>query len=318
MDGPEHHLFRVEWARRKLAAMTPGLRSDLLRFGTLTDEWLALLGLEDLQSNALPVETSLHKLDTLPDAEFAELMLNKTVNLSDIWEAQNGTRLPEWAAGLEPDRAKLMSEPARIRRELHGFLLDYWTNVFRDEWNLIEPWLIMEMRRFTEAFRLSPREQLNALHPRLHVLPDAVEAHKAKLYRFPYPDIRQIVVRPSTFVHPHLLIDFEGGILSLPLHVQVPGTAPADEVPADLVRLFKALSDPNRLRILRYLHAQPCCTRQLAQMLSISEAAVSKHLSLLHEAKLLASERRGPYLFYRLRKEQSDMAIVYLRQFLEQ
>jgi DNA-binding transcriptional ArsR family regulator len=84
------------------------------------------------------------------------------------------------------------------------------------------------------------------------------------------------------------------------------------------VRMFKALADPTRLRIVRLLHAQPHCTQQLAPALGISEAAVSKQLKLLTEAGCITAERSGSFVFYSLRMDETEMLMVYLRQFLEQ
>jgi DNA-binding transcriptional ArsR family regulator len=84
------------------------------------------------------------------------------------------------------------------------------------------------------------------------------------------------------------------------------------------VRMFKVLSDPTRLSIVRSLFQQPHCTQQLAHVHQISEAAVSKHLKLLTEASFVTTERRGNYVFYALQSDEVEMLIVYLRQFLEQ
>ena len=88
--------------------------------------------------------------------------------------------------------------------------------------------------------------------------------------------------------------------------------------PEDLVRMYKALSDGTRLKLIRSLFQHPHCTQQLAQIHGISEAAVSKHLKLLVESKFVTTERRGNYVFYKLMAGELEMMIVYLRDFLEQ
>lgn len=159
---------------------------------------------------------------------------------------------------------------------------------------------------------------MDGLHPRLNVRNDAIYAEKAQLHRWAYADISKIRVCASTFVYPHLLVGADGGRLLLPLAVPVPGVPKESEVPVDLVRMFKGLADPTRLKIVRSLAAQPHCTQQLAQIHGVSEAAVSKHLKVLTEARFVSSQRRGNYVFYRLELDEMDMLLVYLRDFLEQ
>jgi DNA-binding transcriptional ArsR family regulator len=107
-------------------------------------------------------------------------------------------------------------------------------------------------------------------------------------------------------------------VLNLPLSVEVPGVLKNQEVPVDLLRMFKILSDGTRLKIVQSLFHQPHCTQQLSFIHGISEEAVSKHLKQLLEAKFVTSERRGNYIFYKLESDEMEMLIVYLRNFLEQ
>ncbi|MCL6456456.1 MAG: metalloregulator ArsR/SmtB family transcription factor [Gorillibacterium sp.] len=318
LEQPEHHPFRNQWAQRTLTLLPEQLCLQIHRLGSVSDHWLSLHRLEDKMAASLSVEELLQKLEQLPDAEFADLLFNDAHPLSEIWEAQHAEEKPGWVADLDADYAELIKNPLAVRSTMVTFVREYWNTSFRDEWRLIEPWLIADMKSFTDALEKSPSRHLGRLHPRLHITAEAIEAQKATLHRFSYSDLDQILIQPSTFIYPHLLIDFVDGTLTLPLHVQVPGEFKSDEVPADMVRLFKALADPNRLRMIRLLHTQPYCTQQLAQKLAISEAAVSKQLALLTEAGLLAAFRKGSYIFYSLRKEETEMTIVYLRQFLEQ
>jgi ArsR family transcriptional regulator len=70
-----------------------------------------------------------------------------------------------------------------------------------------------------------------------------------------------------------------------------------------LADLFKAIADPARLRILAFLASQPggeACVCHLLKPLGLSQPTVSHHLKQLHEAGLLARERRGSWVYYRL------------------
>jgi ArsR family transcriptional regulator len=68
----------------------------------------------------------------------------------------------------------------------------------------------------------------------------------------------------------------------------------------DLTRVFAALSDPTRARILQHLSRQVLCVGALAQRLGVTHSAVSQHLRILREAGLVRGEKRGYWVHYSL------------------
>ena len=82
------------------------------------------------------------------------------------------------------------------------------------------------------------------------------------------------------------------------------GATLSDGEAAELERLFKALADRNRLRILNSLlqaEGEPVCVCEFQPTLGISQPTVSHHLKQLVEAGLLEREKRGTYAYYRLK-----------------
>lgn len=71
---------------------------------------------------------------------------------------------------------------------------------------------------------------------------------------------------------------------------------------AELERLFKALADRHRVRIVNMLAGaeDAVCVCKLEPALGLSQPTVSYHLKLLVEAGLLERERRGRFGYYRL------------------
>ena len=67
-----------------------------------------------------------------------------------------------------------------------------------------------------------------------------------------------------------------------------------------LTKIFKALSDPNRLRALAALYGGELCVCQIVALLGLAPSTVSKHMSLLAEAGLVASNKRGRWVYYHL------------------
>jgi len=72
---------------------------------------------------------------------------------------------------------------------------------------------------------------------------------------------------------------------------------------------FKAIADPGRLRLLSFIASQPgaeACVCNLVEPLGLAQPTVSHHLKVLTAAGLLARERRGTWMFYRLVPERVE------------
>jgi ArsR family transcriptional regulator len=70
---------------------------------------------------------------------------------------------------------------------------------------------------------------------------------------------------------------------------------------AELSRMFKALSDPVRLRLLSLIASHEggeACVCDLTGPFDVSQPTISHHLKVLREAGLVGSERRGTWVYY--------------------
>jgi ArsR family transcriptional regulator len=63
-------------------------------------------------------------------------------------------------------------------------------------------------------------------------------------------------------------------------------------------RLMKALSDPNRVRVLKLLEAGPLCVCEIQDVLGLAQPTVSIHMKTLEEAGLVKKERQGTWMIY--------------------
>jgi DNA-binding transcriptional ArsR family regulator len=70
--------------------------------------------------------------------------------------------------------------------------------------------------------------------------------------------------------------------------------------PASVERLFKVLGDENRLRILQALESGELSVSEILERTGLAQTLASFHLRTLREAGALTTERRGPFIFYRL------------------
>jgi ArsR family transcriptional regulator len=76
-----------------------------------------------------------------------------------------------------------------------------------------------------------------------------------------------------------------------------------------LERLFKALADRNRVKILNILlraAGQPVCVCEFADHLDLAQPTVSYHLKLLRDAGLLDREKRGTFAYFQIRPEAME------------
>jgi len=80
-----------------------------------------------------------------------------------------------------------------------------------------------------------------------------------------------------------------------------------DEI-EELTSVFKALSDPTRLRLVKLLSECDCecalCVNALANRLGVTQSAVSQHLRVLRGVGLVHGERRGFHVHYTLDRER--------------
>jgi ArsR family transcriptional regulator, arsenate/arsenite/antimonite-responsive transcriptional repressor len=66
------------------------------------------------------------------------------------------------------------------------------------------------------------------------------------------------------------------------------------------LKVMKALSDPNRVKIIKMLQQRFLCVCEMKAALNIAQPTVSKHLKLLEDAGLVTSEKDGLWVNYRL------------------
>jgi ArsR family transcriptional regulator, arsenate/arsenite/antimonite-responsive transcriptional repressor len=80
------------------------------------------------------------------------------------------------------------------------------------------------------------------------------------------------------------------------------------EEAAELERLFAALADRNRVRIVSMLMqaGEACCVCDLEPRLGLSQPTVSYHLKKLLDVGLLERERRGTFSFYRVAPDATE------------
>ncbi len=77
----------------------------------------------------------------------------------------------------------------------------------------------------------------------------------------------------------------------------------------DFLNITKALAEENRLRIMLALEGQELCVCQLIELLELAPSTVSKHMSVLRQARLVDGRKEGRWMYYRLPDERASVVV---------
>jgi DNA-binding transcriptional ArsR family regulator len=146
------------------------------------------------------------------------------------------------------------------------------------------------------------------------------------------PQIEELTLVPSYWVSPFIQIHSMGGNRRLWAFGARPANdslVPGEPVPDALRVSLKALADPTRLRILRYLHQTPLTMSELTKRLRLRMPTVIHHLSALRLAGLVSihvetsasihgkDKAKGHRQKYGVRTEGLDATLLALKEFVE-
>ena len=81
---------------------------------------------------------------------------------------------------------------------------------------------------------------------------------------------------------------------------------------AEMDRLFKAVADPTRRRILKLLAAGPRTVGEVVRQFELAQPTISCHLAVLREAELVRANRKGQYVIYSLNPHTTPPALLEL------
>ena len=197
----------------------------------------------------------------------------------------------------------------------------YWKAGFDEEWEGLEP-------RLADTVAAAGRQiaaegvyaLLETLQPRL-----IVDRKRGEFVRrVPHEHIVEVTAEnplllvPSMYVWPHVFVNCDA---PWPLTVVYPAPfIAADARPklpsAELVGVLRAIGDDTRLRALRLIGERPRSTQELAPLVGITEAGLSKHLRQLARAGLVRTRREGYYVLYSLNTDRIASLSGALLEFL--
>ena len=326
---PKHHPLQHPWVRR-MRSLPPALKRDIAAFSFAYRK-----GVPDLVSPSpdqqLPsFEEELQALravdvDTVA-LEFTRPLFDTEGSRDTSFLEREGVRrhLEASAELLAADvgRIRLVWEdPERLRDEFADLVERYWEAGFGEEWARLEPQLADAVsnagRRIAAdglySFLRGVSLQLRVDEGREEFGIDLPHHHTVEV-----TEQRRLLLVASAYVWPHVHVNCDE---PWPLSVVYAAPFVADEsrppLPSgELVGVLKALGDRTRLRALKLIGERPRSTQELAPLVGISEAGLSKHLRQLAAAGLVETKREGYYVLYSLVPERIDALSDGVRGFM--
>jgi DNA-binding transcriptional ArsR family regulator len=329
---PKHHPVQHEWVRA-MRRLSPALKREISVFAFAYRAYFPEFLFPSPSGELLDFDGELERLRTVDEGwvrtEFAIPLIGSQVGGHvprdpAALEAPDFRRRLGERAAAEADEALaagLLDDPRAVLERFVALLEAYWEEAFAAEWARIEPELAASV---SEAGRVIAAHGvyglLRGLWPEVRSDPDGgcfslerPHEHEVEIG----PD-ELLVLAPSVYVWPHLRVNCDE---PWPLGLVFPASSIVRDArpripPAQLTAVLRALADDSRLRALRLIAERPRSTQELAPLVGITEAALSKHLRTLTDAGLLERRREGYYVLYRLLPGRIAAVAPSLNEFL--
>ena len=100
------------------------------------------------------------------------------------------------------------------------------------------------------------------------------------------------------------------------ISIVVDGRCTGDMTEKNMVAIFKALGDENRIRILKLLHSGEKCACKLLEELNVSQSTLSHHMKILCDAGIVTGRKEGKWMHYSICCEGICSLRTMLRELL--
>jgi DNA-binding transcriptional ArsR family regulator len=326
---PKHHPLQHEWARR-MRGLPAELRRRIKELAFVYDRVVPEFLMPSPGAGYASFEEELDALARL-DATTAGLGFlrlfwdhggDRDATLLDDPRIKAAVDEKAAAFGVDARFPTAIFEDSRaLLHELRSLLADYWAAAFAAEWERLEPDLARTVSQAGTAIaRHGLYAYLKGLSPSLLIDPEARELKR----RIPHDHTVEIgpanplVLVPSFYVWPHVRLNCDA---PWPPGIVYPAPFAAAETRAELpaqelLHVLRALADPTRLRALKLIAAKPRTTQELAPLVGISEAGLSKHLRQLARAGVVSSRRDGYYVVYSVATDRIEPLSASILRFL--
>ncbi|TKA08492.1 ArsR/SmtB family transcription factor [Actinacidiphila oryziradicis] len=296
--APGHHPGSRHWVALAHEKSYSSLLAQTLNWAPLWDAFRAqfLYPLNWKSSPRAGITRNLEALSRLPIAEFQDMVADAL-----YVGALKGGRRPDdqrllgemslISARHHNLAAQMLRDPEQLLQEIVMFLDDFYHRLFEREWVTIHGIVTREASAMTGALRNDPLAAVQAL-PLVIVGPGKNVIRIDKLYtEASAPTTGPILLIPTVLGHPHLVVKHGPGRPSLIHYPARDRSAETLSTVEDVSARLASLNNITRLTICRLLLRQPASTNAIARYLDRTPSEVSRQLSQLRAAGLVATVR---------------------------
>jgi DNA-binding transcriptional ArsR family regulator len=320
INWPKREPMHLPWARR-----CRDLPSDLLdEIHTLTRPWESFVpGIFEvgLLGDSPTFADELAAFRALDDELIGFELSLGFGGMGCSWDDPSGSGIiedPEYrtqvleaadASGYGDLARVAFDDPARLRERIADLMERYWEEAFADEWERIRPRIETDV---TDGARALVTRGIPGLTEEL--LPEgkwsaddtSIVVEKKYGGDVDVAERGGMLFVPTVYGWPNVLIE-----LARPWPVAIFFPIRAMREPDQVLTSdhevadgLRALGDETRLQITRMVAEQPRSTKELAELLRLSDSAVSRHLRILAGAGVVEGERDGYFVLYRLKPDR--------------
>ena len=258
-------------------------------------------------------------VEAMPPRDVARVLLRRTQDAPDLALEADVER------ALGGDREAVAAIEARMTSSLEGRSLAALRAILRDPVGTTER-LHLALRAWLEPFqsvedrvrRILDRDVASRQADLALPAGELIERTTEGIRFLPDPAVRRVILAPTYFARPYNWVIAGQGwrLFCYPVADAALGEQGQWEAPPATVLLYRALGDPQRLRILRLLADRDMYLTEIAQQMELSKPTIKHHLAQLRAAGLVTVTDEGTMTYYTLRRERLEEAGTELKRYL--
>lgn len=287
--NPKRHPEHLRWVLDVRPRLVRSLWREIRYHAFAYRKWQAGFFFPTGEEAAPTFEQELHRLRSMP---------------LELFRAELGRALlPKEGHRPEPELARALEcEPEALHLRLVAMLEGFWNQLFAEEWERLLPLLQEDIaRRQARLGAVELPRFLRELLPDLRLSPDLQTLQFTRPHEATVDMDQQsvLVMTPSAFTWARTRVNCDppwtpGLVYPVGGNDVAVGSLP----PRALAGVLAALAHEGRLQMLKLCAEAPRSTQELAQLLHLTEAAVSRHLHQLQAAGLVKPRRVSYYVLY--------------------
>ena len=300
-----------------------GHNDEFARLGSLTGAWSLLMDLACYieQSDIDNVIGFISNLSATDSVDLAYGLLSGLVSKASVKERLTGPseafeREAE-AAGLysvvSPNNVQeMMARFDTFKTQLSDLLRSYWKECFAEIWDQIGVRELAVLRTQRELLQhIGSGAYLKGCHAGIYLTDQRISFERRDERTYPISSISAIDVIISAFIGRELMCNKFGNTLTVYCGIAISPTGSVD-VPDEVIRFLRAISNVQRLQILGSLMESPKTTKELSEIFEIAPSSVSVHLKVMRQAELVYPQRMSGGVYYRFLYENYRAQASYV------